>query len=265
MHVLPLRPYQRVGVAWIVSQLQRPDNRAVFLADEPGLGKTRQTLAVLDNFTTNRCLIVCPAGVRHVWRREIEAWFPSWQRRILLIEPGAQPPTDAQLADPLRILIVAYDTLSASRSPILGQLMAAPRWGCLVLDEAHYCKAASNRTKAVYGIAGRGGLQSRCDRAILLSGTPAPNHVGELFRHLQALWPHTITRTPPGGEPRPMNEPEFQERFTHFRDTVYGRQILGSRNVDQLRELLQPILLRRTKAQVLPELPPLILQDVPLG
>jgi SNF2 family DNA or RNA helicase len=258
--VLVQHPFQRDGTQWIADRLRRSNNRAVFLCDEPGLGKTSQTLAALDAMHLGRVLTVCPAGVRHVWKSEIDRWFPQWSHRVVLLEPGAPPPSDAALVADDLILIISYDALSQAANPLHARLMLAPRWDCLVLDEAHYCKNPSNRTHAIYGTRGQGGLQSRADAVILLTGTPAPNHLGELYRHLLALWPDLITRTH-----RPMSEPEFQERYTRYRDGVYGRQILGSRNQQELRDLLRPVFLRRTKAQVLPELPPLVLQDVALG
>jgi SWI/SNF-related matrix-associated actin-dependent regulator 1 of chromatin subfamily A len=61
-----------------------------------------------------------------------------------------------------------------------------------------------------------------------------------------------------------MTQPEFEDRFTRYKDTVYGRQFLGSKNQQVLRERLKDVILRRRKDDVLPELPPLIVQDVPL-
>jgi SNF2 family DNA or RNA helicase len=135
-------------------------------------------------------------------------------------------------------------------------------WDLMILDEAHYLKNPSNRTMTLYGRAGTNtGIQASCHRVILLTGTPTPNHAGELYQHVRTFWPDAII------SPRrqmPMNLPEFEDRYTRYRDTVYGRQVTGSKNQGELRAALKGVVLRRRKDEVRPELPPLVLQDIPL-
>jgi SNF2 family DNA or RNA helicase len=61
-----------------------------------------------------------------------------------------------------------------------------------------------------------------------------------------------------------MAQTDFEDRYTRYRDTVYGRQVSGSKNQDQLRATLASVVLRRRKDDVLPELPPLQIQDIAL-
>jgi SNF2 family DNA or RNA helicase len=61
-----------------------------------------------------------------------------------------------------------------------------------------------------------------------------------------------------------MTQADFEDRYTRYRDTVYGRQVSGSKNQDQLRATLTSVVLRRRKDDVLPELPPLQIQDIAL-
>ncbi len=65
-----LRPFQRAGVDYILHA------RRTFLADEQGLGKTVQALAALEADDAYPAVIVCPAGLKLNWRREIETWLP---------------------------------------------------------------------------------------------------------------------------------------------------------------------------------------------
>jgi SNF2 family DNA or RNA helicase len=231
-----------------------------------GLGKTRQALAAAQQLDTDHILIVCPAGARRVWQQEIHRWVPVWDKRVVLVEPGTQVSQIQPKLSPSKpvILILSYDELSNLKSRI-AFLLKLIRWDLLVLDEAHYLKNPSNRTQAIYG-APRGdkGLQAYADRVILLSGTPTPNHAGEMWQHYRTFWSQALSTNGPDGAARPLTQIEFEDRFTRYRDTVFGRQVTGSKNQGILREALAPVVLRRRKAEVLTELPPLQLQDIPL-
>lgn len=290
-----MRPYQRDGVAWALSRFREADVRALALCDEPGLGKTLQAIAIALSLGVLRLIVVCPAGARRVWQQEISRWLPAWAQHLLLIEPGMMARDYAAALDrPQVIVLVAYDTLaplSRNRRNAWATALTQRPWDMLVVDEAQYLKNASHRTLAVYGPRGSDdGIQSACERVLLLTGTITPNHAGELYQHMRALWPHTLVvsrpapvayaRRPPSSparqalpaigsslpEPtRMLTEAEFEERVTDCRDTLWGRQIVRSKNQAWLRERVGPFLLRRTKKQVLPELPPLITQDIPLA
>lgn len=273
---LPLRAYQTEGASWIYDRLSEPDTRAVLLADEPGLGKTLQALEAARRLKCRRILVIAPAGGRRVWAQEIQKWFPAWSSRVLVIEPGVQMgAVKDQLDQDSVIVLLSYDVLSQS-APTVGapswtSLLTRRRWDLLVLDEAHYLKNPSNRTLAIYGMRDdKTGLQAACTRVILLTGTPAPNHLGELWFHLRTLFPQTLLvpdrRT--GAAPdamRRLTQAEYEEQVTDFRDTRWGRQIVRSKNQAWLRDRLKPYFLRRTKARVLPELPALVVQDIPLA
>jgi SWI/SNF-related matrix-associated actin-dependent regulator 1 of chromatin subfamily A len=252
-----LRPYQQEGIDWLVASLKR--YRAVLLADEAGLGKTLEALVASRRLAMRRVLIVCPAGARRVWQLEIVKWFPGLEPWTWVIEPGTTvDPKEWQ--NPLRPanLIVGYDELSNKASPIRAQLERSIKWDLLVLDECHYLKNPSNRTQAVYGKGGTGkGLQTRAAKVILLSGTPTPNHAGELYEHVRTFWHDALA----GNGSRVA----FEDAYTRYKDTVFGRQVVGSKNQAKLRDKLQDVVLRRRKAEVLTELPPLVLQDIPLS
>ena len=82
------RHYQTAGVDWMLAALR--DHKAALLADDPGLGKTLQTLIAARTLRVARTLIVCPAGARRVWSGEIDRWFPDWNNRVFLVEPGTR-------------------------------------------------------------------------------------------------------------------------------------------------------------------------------
>ena len=260
---LTVRPYQREGAQWLVRSLLQTDQRAVLLCDDPGLGKTLQTLLAADALGVQRMLVVSPAGARRVWRAEIIRWFPTWAPRIVMIEPG-NTATRRDVDRPDAIVLVAYDTLGSTGNH-WAAWFAARSWDLLVVDEAHYLKNLSNRTRALYGEKGdQAGIQAKAGRVILLTGSPTPNHAGELYQHCRTLWPEVLHR-PMDGSGVPMSEAEFQDRFTVYKETRWGRQVTGSAHTAMLRERMRQHVLHRSKATVLPELPPLVTQDIPLG
>lgn len=139
-------------------------------------------------------------------------------------------------------------------------------WNVLIVDEAHALKnRTAKRTKKIYGPRCEriGGIAEKAERTWLLTGTPTPNHAGELYPHLRALWPDTI-RTSQAGPM--MNEDMFVEAFCTFRTNSYGRQITGSKNQDALAERMNRagVMLRRRKAEVLKDLPPLTFSLLPV-
>jgi SWI/SNF-related matrix-associated actin-dependent regulator of chromatin subfamily A-like protein 1 len=255
----PLRDYQTKGVDWICRQLQI--NRAILVADEMGLGKSLEALAAAEARSADRVLIVCPATARRVWQAEIARWFPGWSSRVVLMEPGIKL-TDVKLCldRPQFVLIVGYDEFSDRQSQLANHLRSR-RLDLLILDEAHYLKNPSNRTLALYGHRGSGtGVQASAAKVILLTGTPTPNHAGELWQHYRTFWPDLLK----AHTGRALSQVEFEDRFTRYRDTPFGRQVTGSKNQTILRHSLKGVVLRRRKTEVLTELPPLILTDIPL-
>jgi SWI/SNF-related matrix-associated actin-dependent regulator 1 of chromatin subfamily A len=248
-----LRPYQQRGVDFIVNT---PD---AMLADDAGLGKTVQAIEAARRLDALRILIAAPAIARLSWPLEIQKFWPQRLRHTVVVMPGDRP--TPSLHAPVLILIVSYDVLSTSAGPWSLPLRTS-KWDLLILDEAHYLKGPSNRTRFVYGDKG---LRATAKRVLLLTGTPAPNHVGELYFHYLGLWPEALGISDPRtGQPRPLTEIEFQDRFCRVDDGIYGRRIVGSKNQATLRAALAPFVLRRRTHDVLRELPPLTLRDVPL-
>ncbi len=91
-----LRPFQRAGVAYVLQA------RRTFLADEQGLGKTVQALAALEADDAYPAVIVCPAGLKLNWRREIERWLPHRCLSVIQgtsVDPGRGRHHGPQLRD----------------------------------------------------------------------------------------------------------------------------------------------------------------------
>jgi len=226
--VSALYEYQRTGAAWLAGR------KHALLADEMGLGKSAQAIAACDALGVKHIVVVCPASVVENWKREHIKFSTS--RGVI-------------------VAVMSYDR------------MAKKLWSdelkfdVLILDEAHYLKShTAKRTKAIFGekCDGVGGLVERADRVILLTGTPMPNAPNELWPALRALFPEAIT----GTSGKPYSYFQFVSKFCKTRDNGFGLQIVGAKNHDLLREKLQPVMLRRTKAEVLPDLPEITFDEL---
>jgi len=241
-----LRPYQETGRDFLAAR------RRAGLLDEPGLGKTTQALAAADQLGLGRILVVCPAIGRVSWIKEAE--HQHMPRKVMLADGKPIP------AGPV-LVIASFDQIGLAQNKPLRDQLRKSAFDLVVVDEAHYAKShAANRTKALYGKTSNliGGLCDGVDHVWLLSGTLMPNHAGELWTHVNALFPEVY---PDLGFNKLLTRVQWEDKFCKVRDTVYGRQITGSRNLEVLREAMAPHFLRRRKADVLDDLPPLDFVD----
>jgi SNF2 family DNA or RNA helicase len=225
-------PYQIEAAQWAA---QRRDS---LIGDSPGLGKTASAIRTCDLVGAENILVVAPASVRIQWGREFERFSPM-DRPMQICFPSILPNLSG-------VVILFYDQVVNH----LERLMSV-RWNCLILDEVHYLKSryitgrktSGYRTKAIYGFGKRfPGLITVCDRVIRLSGTPAPNHAGELYTHLKSAgivdYPYW----------------DYLARFCEGFDSEHGFRFTKHRNIPELQALLKPFMLRRTKAEVQPNL-----------
>ncbi|TMK23961.1 MAG: hypothetical protein E6G62_09700 [Actinobacteria bacterium] len=163
-----LKPFQRAGVAYLLSQ------RRAFLSDEQGLGKTIEAIATLEADDAYPAVVVCPASLKLNWLRELERWIPGRSAQALAGGGSGAAIPDAA------VTVVNYEIVGPRLEGLRG---LGPR--ALVLDESHYCKnAAAKRTRAVQRLAAavpRDGL------ILALTGTPVLNRPAELISQLRIL------------------------------------------------------------------------------
>jgi superfamily II DNA or RNA helicase len=219
-----LRDYQVEGFQW----LRRLAEWGVggILADDMGLGKTLQTLAVLlDRQSEGPILVIAPTSVGFNWIRETQRFAPDLNP-ILYRESDRQ-----ELLSNLKpgdIVVSSYAL--ALRD---GSELAKVEWGTLVMDEAQAIKNARSKTSQAVS-------SFNAKWSIALTGTPMENHLGELWSLFSVVSPGVF-----GGWE------SFRKRFA---------TPIEKNNDDDARlslaKRLQPFVLRRTKDEVLKELPP---------
>jgi superfamily II DNA or RNA helicase len=225
-----LRPYQHDGFGWLAFLWEH--RLGGILADDMGLGKTLQCLALISHARQRDAaggpfLIVAPTSVVANWTAEAARFTPD-----LKVVPVAQ--TTARRGQTLGELAAGADAVVTSYALLRLDFdaFAGLNWAGLLLDEAQQAK---NRQSKVYQCARR----LRAPVKIAITGTPLENNLMELWSLLSI--------TAPGLFPDP-------ERFRDY----YARPVERQANRDRLGQLqrrIRPLVRRRTKEEVAPELP----------
>lgn len=243
-----LFPYQIEGAQWLA---QTPGG---ILADEPGLGKTGQAITAADAFG-GKTLIICPASLKINWAREL-ANFGFWRRKVHVVSgSSSRIPKDADA------VVCNYDLLPKKR--VREQLLAYQP-SIFIEDEAHRLKnPEAQRSKVALGrYADRvGSIAESAAHWWAITGTPAPNHPGELWPLLRSHCPQAIIDARTG---QPMTHLAFEARYCLSRETVFGSKIIGGKNLPELRARIEPFVLRRLVKDVLAQMPELQIEQFPL-
>jgi len=218
---LELLPFQSVGVKFV----ENAGGRAL-IADEMGLGKTIQALAYLRLHPEIRpALIVCPASLKLNWRNEAVKWLDVRDKVSVI---------NKEMECDKSVYIINYDILIKYQSQL-----SAMKFKAIILDESSYVKnQKAKRTEATIEIA------KDIPNRILLTGTPVLNRPKELFTQLNII--------------DPISYPKFTTfafRYCGAENTGYGWDFNGVSRAEELNDRLKTTMVRRTKAQVLQELP----------
>jgi hypothetical protein len=244
-----LFPHQASHVPWL---LERPK---ALLAWEPGVGKTAPLLRAWEvSREMGPALVICLATARENWRREI---------RKFALDPHRPPLTQIITTDheyrtvdrQTDVAIVNYDKLLNERT---ANDLCQVRWGVIILDEAHALKTIdAKRTMRFYGNPRKKSLRPlvrSSDRIWLATGTPMPNHPGELYSHCRHLWPEHMQYSG-----HLMEQWEFEAAFCEMQMTPYGVSVIGGRNLRELKARLAPVVSVIKRKEVL-DLPPVIIE-----
>ena len=224
--------FQKLGVEFFINS----GGRAI-LADDMGTGKTIQSLAYVVNTNQKRTLVISPASVKFSWKNECERWT---KLKSFVVDSKTK---FADIPYNVDVVIVNYDVLKKHFNELMKY-----KWNCLICDEAHMIKNTSAiRTKAVKAIA------KNIPSVLLLSGTPLVNRTIELYNLLNIVDPKVWN-----------NWYSYAVKYCGGHQGQWGFEAKGSSNLDELKQRIGKYFLRRTKEEVLPELPPKIRTDVPM-
>ncbi len=228
---LPLLPYQKAGIRYAAKM------RRCFIADDMGLGKTIQAIGTLEYCDTQEepsypALVVCPPNLVLNWQKEYAKWLP--ERKTVVVTGRKDFPTEQY-----DVMIVGYSNIQAWQKQLEGHQAC-------IFDESHYVKTpTAKRTKAAIKIAR---TVPKYGIVLCLTGTPVTNRPAEYASQLDVLGRLNTFGGLWGFYRRYCGA--FQDKFGQW-------NINGHSNLDELNERLRGnCYIRRTKTQVLTDLPP---------
>ncbi|MGM9948026.1 SNF2-related protein [Floccifex sp.] len=218
-----LRPYQIEGIQWI-AHLNTTGLNGI-LADDMGLGKTLQVLVYLSTHKNKKPnLIVCPSSLMYNWNNEIEKFHIPMD---VICVTGSQGIRESLIQEKHEMYITTYDYLKRDI-----EFYAKKSFYYVILDEAQYIK--NPKTKNAQSV-----KSLKSEHRLALTGTPIENNLSELWSIFDFLMPGYLYTLP------------------HFVKN-YEKPIRVEENTkkqEQLLKLVSPFILRRTKQEVLTDLP----------
>lgn len=263
--LLPLLPFQLEGVGWMVAQEDTVFHGGI-LADDMGMGKTLQTIALLLTRPRSPALIVCPTVAVLQWQAELQTHTKPGCLSVLVYH-GASRTRDEDILQACDVVLTTYaivesdyrrEHYKSKKGPLRSPLHAIT-WGRIVLDEAHFIKdRSSNTARAVFNLSGQAKWS--------LSGTPLQNRVGELYSLIRFLradpysfyfckqcpckslsWKFTDHRNCDACGHKSMSHFCWWNREILKPIQKYGSLGPGQLAYDHLGQLLRAAMLRRTK------------------
>jgi len=226
------RPYQIEAIKFV-----EESNVRCIIADEQGLGKTIESAGILRLHSTKLlpAVIVCPSTVKLQWMFELQRICNTETKKFLIqvIQSGkeaAMPGFD--------IYVITYDML---KKEDIFRFLPENTVKTIIIDECQRIKNhLSDRAKAVQRVA------RNTPHIIAMSGTPIKNNAGEYFTVLNLV--------------KPTLFPHYQKYIDNYCDAYsngWGQKVGGLKDVERFHEDTKDIIIRRTKAEVLKDLPSL--------
>ena len=219
-----LYEFQKEGIQFGIEHHCR-----ILLGDEMGVGKTIQALALSYLFKEDwPVLIVCPASMKYSWKAEIEKWLNINKEYIQLLNNGKNTLLENKI-----FYITSYDLIKS-----ISYKLKSFSFKFVILDECHLIKNYySIRAKKLIPII----TQSK--RLLMLSGTPLLNNPIETFIVFKAIRPDLFININP-----------FIKRYCNSNWKKNSKY--ASSNTKELHLIIQCLMIRRLKKDILNQLPP---------
>ncbi len=222
-----LRCYQQEGVRWL-ERLRMMFLNGI-LADDMGLGKTLQAIVALTQYMKKKpchALIVCPTSLLYNWKEEFAKFNPKLKVTVVDGIPSNRKKLIEQLEN-FDVMITSYTLLQKDI-----EHYKLTHFSYVILDEAQHIKNRGTRNaKSVKMV--------QAEHRLILSGTPIENSLDELWSLFDFLMPSFLGT---------------YDRFVEKYIRVSGKEQI--KNLEYLRKKVSPFILRRMKADVLDDLPP---------
>jgi SNF2 family DNA or RNA helicase len=252
-----LFPFQKTGVQFIL------EKKKVILGDDMGLGKTIECIEAARVLNLKRVLVICPGYVKDNWKRECDKWYPEANAHV--IKGDAEEREAQYAAQDSTITITNFEALfgmgleevtvqgvkKMKRGKIPFASLKAVKWDMVIIDESHRFKGRKTKTfKSIKSIC------KDVPYVICATGTPILNTASELWPLLHVMFPLVF-----------RGYWKYAETFCDVFNNGYGTEVVDiddpqDERIVHLRAILNPIMIRRTKAEVFPEMPEKIISKV---
>ena len=221
--------FQKQGIIFGIKKFSR-----LLIADEMGVGKTVQAISLSSLYQKDwPVLVICPSSLKFAWRDEVTQWLSDIldKNEIQVIKHSKN-----EFKENIKYYIISYDLSVRMVDKIIEK-----KFQYIIADEAHYLKSrTAKRTKCLTPI-----LQ-RAKRVVLLTGTPILAKPMEIFPLLHILRPDKF-----------KGFKEFGSRYCDPKILRFGLvDWSGSANSRELNSILNRLMIRRLKKDVLSQLPP---------
>lgn len=234
-------PYQREGIAYGL------DKKRLIIGDEPGLGKTLQSIGIVDTANAYPCLVICPSSLKINWQREFEKFT---DKSALVLDNSVRTTWPYLLKMGMHhVAIVNYESLrkyfvwdiKGGKSFRLKDVVFCPQirmFRSVIIDESHRVKDPSAQQTIFTK-----GITTGKEWIILLSGTPVVNRPEDLVAQLSIMGRLQEF----GGRTKFMadycTDPKDKKAEPAVPLSVLSNQLYAN------------CMIRREKAKVLPQLP----------
>jgi len=224
-------PFQKEGIKALTEGKQ-------ILGDDVGLGKTVQALVYCELMPYSKVLIVCPSPLKENWRDELLKFFNK-EATLLNGKPKEREKIFKEYVDDpnKKYLIINYEQLS-DRNKYITEFF----FHCMVLDEAHRIKNFKTKTYKY-------GKKIQAGHKLALTATPITNHPMEVYSIANFVRKNYF------------NWYKFRLKYGIFGDVYKGprlgvvQDVIAWKKLDELYEALKPVMIKRRKKDVLPDLP----------
>lgn len=230
---LPLYDFQRKGAEFLMN------HDGALLADVPGLGKTIQTIAALEDVPGPH-LIFCPASLKYQWESEIKKWEPS--ATVSVIEGNKEKRYDLWwMAEGPKYVIANYELILKD-----SYSMGKNEWSTIICDEATRISNAQSKTVKLL-------KKIPTKKRIALTGTPVSNSPTDLWGIFDWVEPGYLGTYNKFFNKFCVVDPWVDPRW---------RKTSKYKNLDELAKLIEPYILRRTKEEVFDDFPPKTVETI---